>query len=100
MSRRAAGFIKEWWIGQLQRGPIRLDPEEIRGPGVASWLEADAFNYCGIPRHELEEAVGDLDMFFLKIVDGEITPDSIRPEDHPEAYGDHPYAQRQRQQKP
>jgi hypothetical protein len=32
MSRRAAGFIKECWNAQLQRGPIRLDPEEIRGP--------------------------------------------------------------------
>lgn len=49
----------------------------------------------GVPRHELEAVVGDLDAFVLKLMDGEIAPDSIRPEDHPEAYGDHPYAQRQ-----
>jgi hypothetical protein len=99
MSRRAAGFIKEWWIGELQRGPIRLDPDEGRGPGISSGLEALAMNY-GIPRHELEAVVGDLDTFFLRIVDGEIGPDSIPREDHPEAYGDLPYAQRQRQQIP
>ena len=35
--------------------------------GVASGLEADAFNFCGIPRHELEDVVGDLNQFLLKI---------------------------------
>jgi hypothetical protein len=62
-------------------------------------LEAFASGY-GVSRHELEAVVGDLDAFVLKLVDGEVKPESIRPEDHPEAYGDHPYAQRQRQTKP
>ena len=49
----------------------------------------------GVPRDELEEAVGDLDEFVLKFVDGKIAPNSIRPEDHPEPYGNQPNAQRQ-----
>lgn len=96
MSRRAAGIINEWIAWELQNGGFRLDPDYPRGPGVASGLEALAMNY-GIPRHELEDVVGDLDAFVLKLVDGEIKPYSIRPEDHPEAYGDHLYAQRERE---
>lgn len=56
--------------------------------------------YGSIPSHELEAVVGDLDEFVLKIADGEVGPDSIRPEDHPEPYCDHPYAHRQRETKP
>lgn len=95
MSRRAAGIINEWLVWELQSGPARLDPDCPRGPGVSWGLEFFAMGY-GVPRRELEAVVGDLDEFVLNLVDGKIAPDSIRPEDHPEAYGDHPGAQRQK----
>lgn len=94
MSRRAAGIINEWLNWELLGGPARLDPDCPRGPGVSWGLEAFAMGY-GVPRDELEEAVGDLDEFVLKFVDGKIAPNSIRPEDHPEPYGNQPNAQRQ-----
>lgn len=85
MSRRAAGFLKEWLAANIEPGRYRSDVEH-NGLVFAAGCEQDAYNY-GILKPELEEVVGDLEDFISKAVDGLVTADAIRLEDYPMPYG-------------
>lgn len=88
MSRRAAGFLKEWLAANIEPGRYRSDVEH-NGLVFAATCERDAYNH-GILKNELEEVVGNLDDFVSKAVDGLVTADAIQLEDHPEPDGNKP----------